>query len=190
MDRFASGQETTKFEVPLPTDVKMKMEEFSSIQKGQIQEVNELKQSVNEQIANLVNDSNHRFIDMNSRVERLERWNQANADELVYHNYHLGNLIRFMVSNALIRFLNFHFFRWFTITIAENRFPLNGKHDKYYAYIAFVNPDEDLWPDEYGTVEYKKHRKADFQEKYKIMKTHLKKIKADGYDLSNIRFRF
>ena len=190
MDRFASGQETTKFEVPLPTDVKVKLDEFSELQKGHIQEVEELKKSVNEQIAGLANGCDRQFAEIGAQIDRLENWNRENSENLIYHNYQLCNLIRFMVSSALVRFLNFHFFRWFTISIAENRFPMHGNHDKYYAYVTFVNPDEETWYGRYGTAEYKKRRKADFQEKYRIMKSHLKKIKDDGYDLSNIRFRF
>lgn len=190
MDRFASGQTTNKFEVPLPADISNAMEEFASIQKGQIEEVRELKESVNKQFSEMNETYSKLYYETNSRIDPVIQWHKECSTSVQYHDIQISNLIRFMASNALIRFLNFHVFHWFTIMIAENRYPMHGNHDKYYAYITFVCPDEETWFGHYGSAEYKKNRKKAFKEQYKTLKTHLKEIKSEGYNLSNIRFRF
>lgn len=190
MDRFASGQTTSKFEVPLPANISNTMEEFASIQKGQIEEVRELKESVNKQFSELNETYSKLYNETNSRIDPVIQWHRECSTSVQYHDIQISNLIRFMASNALIRFLNFHVFHWFTIMIAENRYPMHGNHDKYYAYITLVCPDEETWFGHYGSAEYKKNRKKAFKEQYKTLKTHLKEIKSEGYNLSNIRFRF
>lgn len=185
MDRFASGQTTNKFEVPLPSNISV---DIANIQAACKEDIERLAADMNNQFTYFENNTANNFQQLEIRMAPLLAWHKQFGDTISYHDMHFANFIRLVVSNPIIRFLNFHILHWFTITITENRYPMPSQHDKYYAYIYFSNPEQFI--DTYGYEAHKKEMCEAFTCNYKVMKTHLKKIKAEGYTLSNIRFRF
>ena len=190
-DRFRSGQVTDKFEVPLPTHVATQIKGMQSIQAGHIKDLEDYKEEVNKRFIEAEQTEVNRFNEVVNDYTPAKKWVDEHKMTTVHTNQQFGFFICKLAKNPIIRFLNY-FFHWFHLIVYRTEYWSSYKHDKYYVMVTISEYDSSTWMcgSDYMSKEWKRRRREHYKNERDILRRDLKRIKPEGYKLSNMHFRF
>lgn len=181
-DRFVSGQETTRFERPVPSEVHTAVTNISDTVnrleaefKNQTQLSNEMRNLFNSHM-NEQQAKHHQLEEEMSHVKR------AGYD----YAFVWGPIIYAFLLSWPIRFLNF-FFKWYTYTIYKEELYPGSTNFKYLLVIQPVT--QFIEADQVRPVNYednRKYLKSMIKQSREQFKKHLKDCEKDGWKLRDI----
>lgn len=182
-DKFMSGATTSKFEVPLPSNVADSLSSISDTAnelRGQLASHDQALQELNYSFSRISEIAQ----DNNSKIDKFEGG--------MYDSKYIFNplLIQFLLSWPM-RFLN-NIFHWYTLHIIKEKYSdivndavcyyINIIPASYYMYTTQqITPGKDFMSEEYNA-----EVDARWHDTMKLFKNHSKQAKEDGWNLKKI----